>query len=52
MYSLPDEFYDDEFGEDANEDNEDVQLGQGDGAFGAVQCYGTSYSNNIEESNV
>ena len=52
VHSLQDEFYDDEFGEDAIEDNEDVQPGRGDGAISTVQHNATSSSNEIVEIRV
>ena len=49
MRSLPDEFYDDEFGEDVVKDNEDVQPEQGDGVVSAVERNTASFSIGIEE---
>ena len=48
MHSLPDEFYDDDFGEDVVEDNEDVQPGRGDGAVSTVERNTASFSIGIE----
>ena len=47
--SLPDEFYDDEFGEDVVKDNEDVQPDRGEGVVSALEHNTAIFSSGIEE---